>query len=407
MSPSGTVYRAVVVRRRTAVCLLLVAASLFASSVTAPASSDLPIEQRVCFNVHMNYGGAYGNITGVKSALDYLGTDCIRDTLPPDHNLTDQPLRWNQLGKQVIAICGGYFQTWRWEGTESTCVSEARSRVQRLVAIEGMNEPYCGDDNGLRANAQRLHDHMQRIENAVGTGSPQDAYSVALCQPDWWPSSIAPVAGMVNNMHSYSEPGQWPYLDPATDTHTLAWWMAQTRLGDAGYAATEIGRNLSSFNGDHTIHARVQLVHILNHLYKGVKRFALYQLADETGDTEGWGMYDSLLNKRKAADAIHNLLSVIGDAKTADPAGFSYTVSDPASTALSLSMADATGKTYIALWNRQSTATRNVTLNLSAARSIGIVRPVTGSTVESRASRTSHSISLGDDPVLVRVDASA
>jgi hypothetical protein len=44
-----------------------------------------------------------------------------------------------------------------------------------------------------------------------------------------------------------------------------------------------------------------------------------------------------------------------------------------------------------------------VTLNLSEARTAAIHRPVTTPTGEVRGPSTSHVVSLGDDPVVVRI----
>jgi hypothetical protein len=81
----------------------------------APVPGGLPVRQRVCMNTHMNYSGSgYADVAAVRAKLDYLGVDCVRDVLPPDGNLVNQPSRFNQLGRQVIAICGGYFTSWWW-----------------------------------------------------------------------------------------------------------------------------------------------------------------------------------------------------------------------------------------------------------------------------------------------------
>jgi hypothetical protein len=85
------------------------------------------------------------------------------------------------------------------------------------------------------------------------------------------------------------------------------------------------------------------------------------------------------------------------------PVGFTYTVSDPANRLLHLSARAPDGSLYIALWNQQSTAARNITLHLSAPRPISVVRPMNSTTGENRAASTAHVVSLGDDPVVAVV----
>jgi hypothetical protein len=297
----------------------------------APAPGGLPVRQRVCMNTHMNYtGSSYGDVAAVRAKLDYLGVDCIRDVLPPDANLVSQPRRFNELGRQVIAICGGYSTTWWWENNEARCVSEARARISRLVAVEGMNEPYCQDRGAFNANQTRLRNHMVRMrDGAAGTGIA--VYSVSMCHPEWYTAAAVP--GIVNTMHSYSPPGQFPRMGPASSSDSVESWMSRSRFSDSGqFASTEIGTYdpVTALGGDQTLMARYQLIHTLNHLYKGVQRFAFYELQDWGAGGEDFGFWDANGGRRLAADAIRNLLALLGEARTGPTLGFTYTVSDPA-----------------------------------------------------------------------------
>lgn len=96
---------------------------------------------------------------------------------------------------------------------------------------------------------------------------------------------------------------------------------------------------------------------------------------------------------------MRNFLTVLGEAETGPVVGFTYTISDPANRLLHLSARAPDGSQYIALWNQQSTAARNITLHLSAPRPISVVRPMNSTTGENRAA-SAHVVSLGDDPVV-------
>lgn len=75
------------------------------------------------------------DVTPTKSRLDYLGSDCVRDFMTT--NVAAQASRFNRLNVDVIAICGRYFTTWRWEGNEASYVARGDAAIPRLVAVEG------------------------------------------------------------------------------------------------------------------------------------------------------------------------------------------------------------------------------------------------------------------------------
>jgi hypothetical protein len=232
----------------------------------APVVAGLPLKQRVCVNTKMNYRDSpYQDLTATKQKLDYLGTDCIRDTMPPNQ-VSAQASRFNALDADVIAMCGGYFTTWQWEGAEANCVANASNQVNRLVAIEGMNEPYhCySPSNGWSANQTRLVNHMVRIRDAAHARG-LDAYSVGQCwnsgNQNWYTGPN--IAGLVNNAHSYSAPGAYPTLTQLDN------WVRNTTFSDSGrYAATEMGLYNPVANGE-AFGARAHIVAALHHLYRG------------------------------------------------------------------------------------------------------------------------------------------
>jgi hypothetical protein len=242
---------------------------------------------------------------------------------------------------------------------------------------------------------------MIRIRDAASAVG-LEADSISMCHPDWWTNGS--IARLVNTMHSYSEPGRYPTLGSMESTN-LDWWLAHTRFSESGrYTVTETGAELESFGNDQHRHAQALLVDIFDHLYRGVGRVALYELF-AAGSGKTFGVFDA--NSREplqAAKTIRRLLRLIGRAHVATPVGFTYTVSDPRSTAVSLAMRDPGGSQYIALWNKRSTAARNVTLRLSAPSAMRVFRPVTSASPTTAQRNAAHSISLGNDPVVVRMD---
>jgi hypothetical protein len=385
---------------------LLLAALILVVSAAAPAPADaVPVKQRLCINIHNNYGGLFSNTAQMKADIDYTGIDCVRDALPPndvDRNTT----AWNALDVDVIAYCGGYFTTWQWEGTEGTCVAELDNRVPRAVAAEGMNEPYCGDYTGLQNNKQRLIDHMTRIRDAA-LPRGLDAYSVALCQPDWW--GAAPISGIVTADHTYppwAASPNCPWPDDSTNTFQLGWYKQYPIGATNRWASTEAGRNLGC-STTQVRHAQVNVVSALLGLANGWERFALYQLYDESPQSSGtcctYGWWSDTHVKRLVADAFHNMMGYLGNTST--EANFGYSVSDPANQVQTQAFVDPSGQHYIALWNRSEIAARSVTITLNTAASVGVIDPIVSSTATTQASSTSHVISLSNDPVIVQVAA--
>ena len=357
-----------------------------------PDVPGLPLKQRYCVNTHMNYtnsGTPYANNQLTKDRIDYLGVDCVRDFAISTSARSDLAF----LDVDVIGMCGGYFNTWQVEGSEASCVQGANAAIPRLVAAEGMNEPFspCSSQpNGQ--SLQRLTDHITRIRNAAAPLG-LDTYSFSSCrQSNWW--TLPRIPGIVNNAHSHSVQGSYPTLSQLDN------WMATTQFSDSGrYAATEMGLYEPVSNGE-AFGARAQLVAGLHHLYRGAERFAFYELIDSGGQM--FGFWSSGGAQRQSATAMHNFLNLLGEAKTAPLDGLTFSVSDPSNMAISLSLRTASAQ-YVALWNRSSTATRDVTLNLSEARTAAIHRPVTTPDGEVRGPSTWHVVSLGDDPVVVRI----
>jgi hypothetical protein len=141
---------------------------------------------------------------------------------------------------------------------------------------------------------------------------------------------------------------------------------------------------------------------MLYYLKNGWERAAMYQLYDEGPDPGGYGYWANDHTRRKAADATHNLMAYLG--QTVTEPNFGYTVSDPAGTVVHQSFIDRAGQHYIALWNGAQSGTRNVTVTLPAAHPVAVVDPIVSGQEDPRASSATHTLSIGNDPLIVRVD---
>lgn len=359
---------------------------------TPPAGT--PVSRRVGVNVHMNYGStAYADVPLTKSRLDYLGLDLVRDT--GQSGSTYGP-KIAQLDADAIVYCGGQFNTWWGEFSEASCAQAADAAIPRLVAVEGANEPYTCSGETAGSDQQRLVNHMVRLRDAASLLG-LETYSVSNCAggggTDWWSQPF--IDGIVNNAHSYAAPGSYPTLAQLDN------WIANTQFAAPGrYVATEMGA-YTPYNNGELNGATWQLVDVLHHLYRGTERMAVYELQDSGSDASPFGFWSSAGVKRQAADAMHNLMGLVGSTVTG-PLTTTVSVSDPAGTALSLTFTDGVNE-YVALWNRSSTATRNVTLTLGEARPATAFRPVTAATGTDLGTASSFSISLGNEPVVVKV----
>lgn len=360
---------------------------------TPPPLEGLPISERVGVNVHAQWS-AYSNTATNKSQIDYLGVDLARDT---GQSPSSGGPRLAALDTDVIVYCGGEFNTWWGEFQEASCVSGAEANIPRLVAVEGANEPYSCSGETAGSDQQRLVNHMTRLRDAALSYPGLDVYSVSNCAggggTDWWSQPF--ISGIVNNAHSYAQPGSFPTLAQLDN------WIRNTQFAAPGsYAATEMGpytpNNSGELNG-----ATWTLVDVLHHLYRDTERMAIYELHDSGSDSSPFGLFTAAGAPRQSADALHRLMGLIG-ATEAAPLSTSTSVSDPAGTALQMTFTDGAAE-YVALWNRSSASTRDVTLTLGEDRAATAYRPVTSATGTDLGTASSFPISLGNEPVVVRI----
>jgi Bacterial Ig domain len=378
------------------------AATVTVSNATQPPPppSGVPIRNRVGVNVHMNYGGPYGSVSGVASKLSSIGVGLIRDALPSDFNKDAMPRAWNTFaGVDVMAYCVGSWQfSWGWTNPKA-CVDQLKSAAARAVAVEGANEPYCNNQSLVATNYAQLTNQMVAIRDEANVEG-LDAYTISMCNANSW--GTTKIAGMVNNPHAYNSSG-YPTYGPASTTFSTQWWKGPGFvISDSGrWGASETGASLGWAGGNQTLQARYNLVTALNDLKAGMERFALYQLADETCQSGGFGWYDCNGNPRAVVGVMRNFYSVLGNATTTSGlSGNSYSVTG--SNVNSLTATDDANQ-YIVLWHNASAPQSDITLSFGSPTTIGIIRPMSGAGVEARASSASHVIALSDDPLIVRI----
>ena len=168
----------------------------------------------------------------------------------------------------------------------------------------------------------------------------------------------------------------------------------------------------------------------LNTLFRadafGVERTFLYQLFDHAADPSGtnreahFGLFDVNFRAKKAADALHNLTTILADdstgAKSFAAGALNYTASGlPAKGGTKL-LQQADGAFDIVVWNEPdiwdeannravSAPTTPVTLKLEKAfSSIKVYDPMTGTTAISTAQNTDTvTLNVTDHPLIVEV----
>jgi hypothetical protein len=287
----------------------LAAVIIAALATSASAAADVPLRDRLCVNVHMAYDETpYWDAAATKAALDYIGTNCLRDGL----NLTGWQLDHQTESllalERPIALISG-----RWSIGEG--VDYARRHNMPVLAFEGVNEPYC--HNWPAYDAEQGWIWIRDSQAALAQAAAGDEiYTFSMCTPDWWnlwdPLNV--VSG-IQNMHPYPPRATdaWPPLGPAETYGTLDWWLANTRYNSSGrYLATEFG----SDNADQWWQQQTIVAQWLNHLLRNVERSFVYELVDSGG--ESFGLYaSSYSDKRLAADVLHDWLALVGDATVA------------------------------------------------------------------------------------------
>jgi hypothetical protein len=381
--------------------------------------------QSIGINTHLDfYGGPYGNLGTVESALSYLGVSNVRDSAFYSNDIS----AW----QQVAQATGVKFDAFIGEvgpgnyGTELSTMQQLAGQGL-LNAIEGANEPDAAYSSSLGESTWDAASYQQQVwQLGQQLGLPVINTSFGNIN-DYGSTGDLSAWTNYGNAHTYFGSGNNPGWANWIGTLTAD---AQSSAGSRPVMTTETGYYTTGNGGDpHTVSEIVQAKYTLDLLMDGWQagdaRSYLYELLDQgTGDgnpEDNFGLFHSDGSAKPAATAVHNLTSLLNDPGGSGMSGGSldYALSGLQGTDNSMLMQKSDGTFWLAVWNDTRLSGPNsptdiyvpphsVTLTLgSAASNIQVFDPLTGTNAVQSASGTgSITFDVPDHPVLVEIGGS-
>lgn len=403
--------------------MLSILAAVLAGTATIAPLRAAEFRDAVGVNIHVEYtDGGYRDLTQVIEALRYIGVDKVRDAAP-------NPGNQGQGGYLALAKAGVRFDLF----VNGEAIGAAIRRLAALVhdapgsllSVEGPNE--VNNLGGLTFEDVR-DPHIAAV-----------AYQAALYRQVRAEPSLTgvpvvtftdyPVRGGssdLGNFHSYPKGGDAPEPQFLSD-------LSAARQSTPGrpIIATEMG--FSTVNAPDGVselaQARLLLASLLDIAAFDVHRVYIYQLLDAYPDPDHrdsgrhYGLFDTRYRPKPSARMLHRLMAVLDD-HSSQARGFAPV---PAKIELSgendevrhLIIEKADGEVIVALWRAIAAfkpatredldpPARKVGLRLRAPHgAIRVVDLIGAAEGDVDAARTAVTVSLGANPLLIRIAPAA
>jgi hypothetical protein len=374
-------------------------------------------------NVHVEYtDGDYADVAGVIADLSYLGIHHVRDA-----NLN--PSNQGQASYGTVADAGYRFNL-HTGGDPMLSVQRIHDFVAQhpgsVAAIEGPNEVnnWPVSYSGLTGDAA-----AQAFQTALYDAAKADALlrDIPVYGVTSWPEFSSKCD--FGNYHSYAHDGDQPltWLEGGRDAQLEVFADPKPRmvLTETGYYTLPGGPGWEGV--DDPTQAKFLLNTYFDAVHLGVQRSYVYQLLDAYVDAgssdqeKHFGVFDIDNQPKDAADALHNLTTILADG-AADAASFpagrlDHSVSGLPATGKSLLFQKADCSFAIAVWAEPdiwdenanlalSAQTANVVVTLTTSRaSIDIYDPLQGtSPIQTLSDSNRVELALSDHPLLVIVN---
>ncbi|HEY2478694.1 MAG TPA: hypothetical protein VGI17_08175 [Solirubrobacterales bacterium] len=347
-----------------AVAILLaiaVAAPNPAEAAPVPAKSADSFVESIGVDTHFSYSDTpyVERFQEVKAKLVELGVHHVREDLLPGR--PDQYTRINELA--AAGIGGTLIMGSPENGSAGLeeLLSVAHTKLSRVDALEGPNEPYNGDRPGWTAAT----DSYQQLLHEKATASPTLA-SVPIVGPTtifWQEGELGNISPWLNygDIHPYS--GGYP-PEPYLERHVD---FAASSSGTKPLMATETGfHNAMNWKGDFppTSEAATAVYMpriFLDYFQEGIARTFDYELVDEFEDPSGeereahFGLLRHDLSPKPAFTALKNLISIVGEQNASfSPGSLNYSVGGNTEKLHQVLLQKADGSFYLALWRASS-----------------------------------------------------
>ncbi len=371
---------------------------------TTQAISSSAATNTIGVNTHLdfsNYG--YTNLTTTAAAINYLGIKNLRDSA---NNPND--LGANGSWQQIANATGAKFDDFMTEGSPAADIRDL-SYVNQLAAqgilnfVEGGNEndnAYAiGQGNSIAWTAN-FQQQVYATGHALGLPVINMSFGSGWTSANNWHGDYDKV-GNLSAYADYANAHTYPGVGQTTDAG-IKQLNADALLAAASrpVITTEIGWNTSSVSQADA--ARFTLDAVLDGIKDGDVKTYFYALFDDGSGKSGLMNADG--TAKPAGTALHNLTTIMADSGAARTDSLTYGLTGTTGNDHSLLMEKSNGTFQLAVWNETDSA-HSVTLNLgSAAQTIRIYDPLTGSTAVNTYSNTSAvTLTVPTHPVIIEI----
>jgi hypothetical protein len=423
------------------VCLAICALLIFWPNIWSPLPTERglttqPIEASAFaaalgVNAHLTWTStAYGDVTAVEHALDYLGLRNVRDIGGYSFGVYD-----------TLAEAGYRFDFTTIGGSQQQAPSVfsqwlhnfAVAHAGAIASIEGPNEVNIWginyDGQTGYAGAIAYQTALSQTLSADPVLDPLPVYNLTVASSSASAyNGLGDMSGVADYgaLHPYAILGNQPSVQLGAQ---LSWARAVTP--NKPLAITEVGYPTlptDYWQGvDETTQAKLTLNTVLDATRLGVRATYIYELVDNNVSSGGgaWahgGLFRSDWSPKPAATALHNLMSVLGSSHGAAPTAAAphYTVSGLTGYNASLTFHEANGAYDIVVWaepdiwdatNHAPVAAPAQTATINLAQPVGgyaIYDPLVGVAPVATGGATSHiSLTVTDHPLIVELQGAA
>ena len=386
-------------------------------------------------NTHLNDNlSPYGNISQVKSELDYIGSHIVRDSQPYWWTVPNYAALLNAGVKMDMGIGHNPGEELGQGGLQADLLlidQVTKLAPGGLVALEGLNEPQNFPNlyNGQLITNWTTLAQVQGVEQALLKADPALS-GVTLLSPSVDPGNLP---GTPANFTATSDLGNahiYPYggLQPAQFiTASLA--GQQTLVNGKADWITEFGYSTtpgdSSYGVDGATQAKNTLNGLLDAFKAGVPETFLYELIDENSNIASntsfgaLGLFNADGSAKPVAVALHNLSGILADTGTAastfQTGNVNFSISGLPATASQMLLEKSDGTYELIVWNeatdwnpatQSEVSTAPVTVNVNLQQTIAgakIFDPLLGtSPVASLGTVNSVQLTLTDHPIILQ-----
>ncbi|MCB8877171.1 hypothetical protein [Acidisoma silvae] len=333
-------------------------AGLAPTAMAAQAVSATEFLASLGVNTHLNYtDGSYADYDSVIADLQYLGVHQVRDAVPDPRG--GIPYQNDVTAIDAMAASGNRFDFIVNPALPVGITTDEIATLERahpgsVFAIEGPNEtnnsPVTYQGLAGKAAAVAFQRALYRQVHATPILRGKSVYYYTGLDAT---NSLTGLADFAN-AHPYSYQGQQPAARIAS-AFAKQYLMAPTYpkvITEAGYFNVPMAND----GVDDATQAKNNLNLYMDAFAQGNARTFIYQLVSAYpnggSDTQS-GLFRMDHSPKPAADAIHNLTTILADAGKAGfkPAALDYSVANLPVTAHSMLLQKSSGQFDIILWS--------------------------------------------------------